>query len=85
MCNADDYLLSTPPMAYGMDGMNGQSRVCRDWSAFLDWANQHNACYTHISDDEVEFAAHHEELERYRNCPEGSPYTKRMEEYFESK
>ena len=84
LCNADDFLLPTPPDHYGMQGPQGQARVCRDWDRLLGWADAHHACYRHITDDERGFAKEHAEMERYANCPEGSPYMGRMREYFES-
>lgn len=78
ICNADDFLLPTPPDHYDMQGPRGQARVCRNWDELLAWADEHNACYQHITDDEAEFAAHHDELERYRNCPPDSPYLQTM-------
>lgn len=81
ICNADDFLLPTPPDHYGMRGPRGQARVCRNWNELLAFANQHNACYQHITDDEEDFATHHNELERYMNCPTDSPYWQIMRDH----
>ena len=50
----------------------------------MAWAEEHNACYQHISDDEKGFAEGHDEIERYANCPPTSPYFQTMQEYFRS-
>lgn len=84
MCQADDYPLPSPPSTYGTPGPRGQSRVCKNWDALVTWAEEHNACYQHMSDDEEGFAESHEEIERYKNCPESSPYFQTMQEYFGS-
>ena len=82
MCNADDFLMSTPPHIFGRVGPRGQARVCKNWDGLISWAAQYNACYQHITDDEKGFAAGHDELERYKNCPPDSPYKAKMKEYF---
>lgn len=84
MCGADDFLLPSPKSLYGSPGPRGQSRVCKDWDALVDWAQEHNACYQHITDDEEGFAEEHDEIERYAACPPTSPYLHKMQEYFGS-
>lgn len=84
MCEANDFLLPSPKSRYGDPGPRGQSRVCKDWDALVSWAEEHNACYQHISDDERGFAEGHDEIERYMNCPPDSPYYESMRDYVHS-
>lgn len=85
MCTADDFPLPSPKSRYGDPGPRGQSRVCKDWDALLTWADEHNACYQHMSDDEDGFvAAGHGEIERYAGCKPTSPYYQTMQEHFQS-
>lgn len=84
MCEANDFLLPSPKSRYGTPGPRGQSRTCKDWDALVAWADDHNACYQHISDDEEGFSERHDEVERYTNCPEMSPYLRKMQDYVKS-
>ena len=73
MCNADDtprYSGYQPPHASG----TGQVRMCRDWNALEEWAKneERTACWRDIP--ESEFVNKNTTLDRYRFCPEGSPY-----------
>ena len=85
MCNADDFLLPTPPRRQGNPGSRGQSRVCKNWDSLVGWVKERDACYQHITDDEVGFAENHHEIERFLNCKPDSPYAQRMREYVDSK
>ena len=85
MCNADDFLLPSPPYRQGNPGPRGQSRICKNWDALVDWAKERDACYQHITDDEEGFARDRHEIERYMNCPPDSPYAQKMQSYLESK
>ena len=54
----------------------GQTRQCRSWGQLSDWAKQHSACWR--------FTGSHlnstmSTKERYRYCPEGSPYLAQVE------
>ncbi|KAI9866711.1 MAG: hypothetical protein M1830_005898, partial [Pleopsidium flavum] len=84
MCNADDYLLSTPPGVYGRDGPRGQARQCRDWDAFVDWSKGFSSCYRHITDDEVYYHKHYRAIDRYSICPENSPYFQKAQAYLKT-
>lgn len=84
MCNADDFLLPTPPHRQGNPGPRGQSRVCKNFDALVGWAKERNACYQHITDDEVGFANEHHEIERYLHCKPDSPYYEKMRQYVDS-
>lgn len=81
LCQADDFLLPTPPDHYGDPGPRGQARVCRSWDHLVEWAGEHHACYQHITDEEDKFAKGHDELERYLNCPKNSPYSQQVTDY----
>lgn len=73
MCDADDtprYSGFQPSSSTGL----GQVRMCRDWNALEKWAmdEERSGCWRDIpGEDGVDGFR---ELERYRFCPEGSPY-----------
>ena len=73
MCNADD----TPRYSGYQPSHNsglGQVRMCRDWGALEEWANdgERSGCWRHIPGEEgVDGFTN---LDRYRFCPEGSRY-----------
>ncbi|KAF2114303.1 hypothetical protein BDV96DRAFT_600289 [Lophiotrema nucula] len=70
MCNADDVPRYTGFQKNSKSGQ-GQYRMCRDFSKLEDWARQHTACWRHVGEmHDPGFR----ELDRYRFCPEGSPY-----------
>ncbi|KAF2656068.1 hypothetical protein K491DRAFT_555837, partial [Lophiostoma macrostomum CBS 122681] len=75
MCNADDVPRYTGFQADRASGQ-GQYRMCRDFSKLEDWATQHTACWRHVG---VESELGFRELDRYRFCPEGSPYKEMSE------
>lgn len=69
ICNADDtprYSGFQPPRSSGL----GQDRKCRDWKKLEAFANEHNSCFKHVDPANDTFRA----IDRYRYCPEGSPY-----------
>ncbi|GKZ33278.1 hypothetical protein AbraIFM66950_003118 [Aspergillus brasiliensis] len=70
MCDADDtprYTGFQPDQKSGL----GQVRMCRDWKQLEQWALEQTACWRHIGEISEEGFR---ELDRYRFCPEGSPY-----------
>ena len=85
MCDADDFPLPSPPSRHELPGPRGQTKVCKNWDVLLGWARERNACYQHITDDEDGFALEHHEIERYQNCPPGSPYYEIMKSYFDTR
>lgn len=76
ICNADDVPRYTGFQENQSSGL-GQYRMCRDFSKLEDWALQHTACWRHIGEMSDQGFR---ELDRYRFCPEGSPYMKLSEE-----
>lgn len=70
MCNADETPRYTGFQPNQKSGL-GQVRMCRDWKQLESWAQEHTACWRYVGDiSEPGFR----ELDRYRFCPEGSPY-----------
>lgn len=53
-----------------------QQRQCRDWSKLERWALDRTACYHHMNDTVVDTR------DRYKLCPEGSPYNDKIAEIF---
>lgn len=75
ICNADDVPRYTGFQQNRASGQ-GQYRMCRDFSKLEDWAMKHTACWRHIGKmGDPGFR----ELDRYRFCPEGSPYKEMSE------
>jgi hypothetical protein len=75
MCNADDIPRYTGFQKDHRTGQ-GQYRMCRDFSELEEWAKKHTACWRHIGEmREPGFR----ELDRYRFCPEESPYKEKSE------
>jgi len=73
MCNADD----TPRYSGFQDSHHsalGQVRMCRDWKALEEWANDgtRSGCWKHIPGQDGKDGF--KELDRYRFCPPGSQY-----------
>jgi hypothetical protein len=50
--------------------------MCRDWTQLEKWADENSACWRHIG---ASFGEDVRELDRYRFCPEGSPYKEMSE------
>jgi hypothetical protein len=78
LCDADDtprYTGGGQPR--GSSGM-GQKRMCRDWRRLEAWAKENTACWMHINDTQHDI----DTLERYKFCPPGSPYQKRIQAVF---
>ncbi|PQE28640.1 Thioesterase domain-containing protein [Rutstroemia sp. NJR-2017a BBW] len=46
---------------------NGQTRMCKNWSALAKWATDNSACYRYVNKTDPDFP----ELERYKYCPDG--------------
>ncbi|KUI67587.1 hypothetical protein VM1G_02812 [Cytospora mali] len=72
MCNADDTPLYTGHLhanAYTNDPKAGIGtiKMCRDWSALLDWSRERSACYR-----PVHWHENYPDIERYKFCPDGS-------------
>ena len=57
----------------------GQPRMCRDWSKLEAWAKSHNACFRRIGQEAEDI----NQFERFKFCPEDSPYRERAAAYFE--
>lgn len=72
ICNADD----TPRYGGLVGGQTaeGQFRMCKDFSRLAAWAKEHTGCHRH----DVSIPT----LERYRFCPEGTPYMDKVREMF---
>lgn len=81
MCEADDYPLPTGLSQYMKPGPRGQARTCRNWDQLVAWTKEHNACYGHITNDEVKFGKEHSQLERFTSCPPDSPYFAKAQEW----
>lgn len=63
------------PLADGVEIWgDGQQRQCRDWSKLVEWANSHNSCFLYLNETQGVDSS----FERYKFCPEGSPYAERM-------
>lgn len=72
MCNADDTPLYTGHLhanAYTNEAKAGIGtiKMCRDWSALLDWSRERSACYR-----PVHWHEKYPDIERYKFCPDGS-------------
>ena len=52
--------------------------MCKDWSRLETWAVQHTACFS-LQNSSLQDAG---SIERFRFCPEGSPYIPQVEEAF---
>lgn len=76
LCNADDTPRYTGFQASRRSGL-GQVRMCRDFSQLEKWALENSACWRHIGDSWK--VQGFREVDRYRFCPEGSPYKEMSE------
>ncbi|KAF7631410.1 hypothetical protein F9C07_2276768 [Aspergillus flavus] len=79
MCAADDTLRYVP--LNNMSGFkpgDGQKRMCRDWHQIQSFVKKHDPCYRYVfpGDDSVS------NLERFKYCPNDSPYIPKIREYF---
>ncbi|KAL8950965.1 MAG: hypothetical protein Q9222_003026 [Ikaeria aurantiellina] len=75
MCNADDtprYTGFQPDQASGL----GQARMCKDWTQLDAWSRAHTACWRYVGNSS---APGFRELDRYRFCPQGSPWKEMAE------
>ncbi|KAL8715404.1 MAG: hypothetical protein Q9220_000737 [cf. Caloplaca sp. 1 TL-2023] len=75
ICNADDtprYTGFQPDQASGL----GQVRMCKDWTQLDAWSKAHTACWRYVGNSS---APGFRELDRYRFCPEGSPWQETAE------
>jgi len=77
ICNADDTPRYTGSQPHKSSGL-GQVRQCRNWNDLEAWAADNTACYRYINYTQPEF----DSLERYKFCPEGSPYSAKIHEIF---
>ena len=73
MCHADDtplYIGQLHKQIYSDDPKAGigQTKMCRDWNALIEWSKARSACYRPINWGEEGF----DELERYKFCPDGA-------------
>ena len=79
LCHADD----TPRYTTASDDPgtgSGQVRMCRDWTQLESWVKQYNACYSYTHQTDPGY----EQVRRFMNCPEGSPYEGVVREALES-
>jgi len=77
ICHADDTPLYTSPLHNATTG-DGQQRMCRDWGALARWAEDQTSCFGYINETQGVDAV----IQRFRYCPEGSPYGAAMREHF---
>ncbi|KAE8163763.1 hypothetical protein BDV40DRAFT_132183 [Aspergillus tamarii] len=75
MCEADDTPRYTGFQPNQKSGL-GQVRMCRDFEQLERWALENTACWRHVGEIREEGFR---ELDRYRFCPEGSPYKEMSE------
>ena len=75
LCNADD----TPRWSGYEDRTSGvgQYRLCKDWGRLEAFAKENHACHRHIDLEDGQ-----DILERYKFCPEGSPYEAKVKEAY---
>lgn len=79
ICTADDTPRWTSAgLEHFLESGVGQPRQCRDFSKLEAWAHENHACYGRI--DELHQCE--SQMERYKFCPENSPYQDLMHEYF---
>jgi hypothetical protein len=81
MCAANDQPMHAIAHSAELTG-HGQVMQCRSWDKLAKWAQdpERYACYKSL--DEYHEATY--ELEKYRFCPEDSPYYQHMSKYFET-
>ena len=79
ICPADD----TPRFAGDPtpDDSFTQVRICRDWDRLERYAQDHSACFKRVSVEDPRYGSLHE----WKSCPEGSPYSAVVEEYFKNR
>lgn len=75
LCNADD----TPSWSGYHDKTSGvgQYRLCKDWGRLEAFAKENYACHRHIDLEDGQ-----DVQERYKYCPEGSPYEAKVREVY---
>ncbi|KAI9712458.1 MAG: hypothetical protein M1820_001671 [Bogoriella megaspora] len=73
LCDADDTPIYTTASVKKDAGLN-QQRQCRSWEALNAWAETQTACYAFINETQSVNST----LERYKYCPQGSPYADTM-------
>ena len=79
MCAGDDTLRYIPlNNVSGFKPGDGQKRMCRDWHRMQSFVEKHDPCYRYVfpGDDTVS------NLERFKYCPNDSPYLPKIREYF---
>jgi hypothetical protein len=74
MCISDDTPWSTGDPLSPMK----QNRKCRNFDELQAWGRENSACFSY---DAAENTSTTRE-EHFKFCPEGSPYTKSVKEYF---
>lgn len=87
ICAADDFpWVQLPPPRLRQDSsVYQQVQQCKSWDGLLSWARKHSSCYRYenVTDEFGNFLPPHA-IDRYRFCPEGSPYEQVVQEYFQS-
>ena len=56
----------------------GQVRQCRDWRELEDWARENTACWKYVNSTDPTM----DQLERFKYCPNGSPYLEKAREKY---
>ena len=77
LCSADDtprYAVLKKETPTG----GGQYRHCRDWSELEAWAKEQTACWRYVNSTDPNTS----QLERFKYCPEGSPYLEKARKIF---
>lgn len=76
LCDADDTPRFSGGTQPGSSTGAGQLKKCRDWGKLEAWAKSKSACYRYLA-HKVDNG-----LDRHKFCPEGSPYTDKIEKLF---
>ncbi|RAL11812.1 uncharacterized protein BO97DRAFT_425112 [Aspergillus homomorphus CBS 101889] len=79
MCTADDTPRYVPLNdVHGFRPGDGQQRMCRDWNKLEEFVQDHDPCYRYVYPGD----SHVSNLERFKFCPNDSPYLPRIREHF---
>ena len=77
LCTADDtprYAVQQRETPTG----GGQYRECKDWSQLEAWVQEHTACWRYVNSTDPST----NQLERFKYCPEGSPFLEKAKAEF---
>lgn len=78
ICDADDTPRASTREFSPNTGV-GQHRKCRSWDRLEEWAREYSACFKY-----VHLKKGQSRLERFKYCPEGSQYTEKIRQYFQT-